>query len=312
MAHDHHNKFSVNLYATPLASPEFIHMANVFAPATIDSSLSNQGGGATPGIKRDQGGWNTDGHANRVIGIDSSLLGTFATLYDTPGTPTIQARLPAVHSRELVSVLRKFAAVSRRLGDLSDGYSTTVCFDETYSQRDGTLSRQPGFVKSPGQFVVSGPHLFVGNPLNKTPRSICSQGSHYDVLDLEYLPDDYLPRSVFLPDCDMQVFNSRIPEVDWSGLTGKSKSRFSDFYRMVHRRQLNQTAERTFIPAIFPRGVTHIHHHRAAHHGRHPAWRSGPVRRTIQYVAPFSLADREEDYRIAWAHFASRAALPTI
>ena len=38
----------------------------------------------------------------------------------------------------------------------------------------------------------------------------------------------------------------------------------------------------------------------------------GPVRRTIQYVAPFSLADREEDYRTAWAHFASRAAPPTI
>ena len=37
-----------------------------------------------------------------------------------------------------------------------------------------------------------------------------------------------------------------------------------------------------------------------------------PVRRTIQYVAPISLADREQDYRIAWAHFASRAAPPTI
>ena len=32
----------------------------------------------------------------------------------------------------------------------------------------------------------------------------------------------------------------------------------------------------------------------------------GPVCRTIQYVAPFSLADREEDYRIAWAHFEKR------
>jgi hypothetical protein len=32
----------------------------------------------------------------------------------------------------------------------------------------------------------------------------------------------------------------------------------------------------------------------------------GPVRRTIQYVAPFSLADREADYRIAWTHFEQR------
>ena len=32
----------------------------------------------------------------------------------------------------------------------------------------------------------------------------------------------------------------------------------------------------------------------------------GPRRRVIQYTAPFTLADREADYRIAWAHFASR------
>ena len=38
----------------------------------------------------------------------------------------------------------------------------------------------------------------------------------------------------------------------------------------------------------------------------------GPVRRTIQYVAPFSLADREDDYRIAWAHFAARQAAATV
>jgi hypothetical protein len=33
----------------------------------------------------------------------------------------------------------------------------------------------------------------------------------------------------------------------------------------------------------------------------------GPVDRFIQYVAPFTLADREADYRTAWAHFESRA-----
>jgi len=32
----------------------------------------------------------------------------------------------------------------------------------------------------------------------------------------------------------------------------------------------------------------------------------GPVDRVIQYVAPFALADREADYRIAWAHFEQR------
>ena len=36
----------------------------------------------------------------------------------------------------------------------------------------------------------------------------------------------------------------------------------------------------------------------------------GPVDRTIQYVAPFALADREADYRTAWAHFEQRQEVP--
>jgi hypothetical protein len=34
-----------------------------------------------------------------------------------------------------------------------------------------------------------------------------------------------------------------------------------------------------------------------------------PVERVIQYVAPFALADREADYRTAWAHFEQRKAV---
>ncbi len=37
----------------------------------------------------------------------------------------------------------------------------------------------------------------------------------------------------------------------------------------------------------------------------------GPVQRTVRYVAPFSLADRETDYRVAWAHFEQRAGADT-
>jgi hypothetical protein len=32
----------------------------------------------------------------------------------------------------------------------------------------------------------------------------------------------------------------------------------------------------------------------------------GPINRIIRYTAPFTLADREADYRVAWAHFERR------
>ena len=38
----------------------------------------------------------------------------------------------------------------------------------------------------------------------------------------------------------------------------------------------------------------------------------GSVDRTIQYVAPFALADREADYRTAWAHFEQRQGTPSM
>jgi hypothetical protein len=34
---------------------------------------------------------------------------------------------------------------------------------------------------------------------------------------------------------------------------------------------------------------------------------NGPRKKTRRWVAPFTLANREEDYRIAWEHFALRA-----
>ena len=35
----------------------------------------------------------------------------------------------------------------------------------------------------------------------------------------------------------------------------------------------------------------------------------GPIQRHIEYVAPFTRCDREQDYRVAWEAFASRNAV---
>ena len=74
------------------------------------------GGGVSPVSRREEGSWELQGHRNRIIEVDESRLDTFAKLYDEPGTPPLQARLPAVHSRELISVLEKFAAAAATAG----------------------------------------------------------------------------------------------------------------------------------------------------------------------------------------------------
>ncbi|MDD2055073.1 class I SAM-dependent DNA methyltransferase [Pseudomonas putida] len=254
-------RFGLHIYGSAQGQIFFKSMSNLFWPETIRASLDHPGGGVTPGIKRDEGGWNIAGHASRVIEVDEALLATFAQLYDAPGTPALQARLPAVHSRELVSVLKKFTSVPRRLGDLQGDYFTLEMWHETGAQKDGTIRRrsasEQGFVAAPNEFVLSGPHFFVGNPINKTPRTACTQNSHYDVIDLETLPDDYLPRSNYLPACDAVEYSRRVPQVSWVEMGRREARAVTDYYRVAYRGMLPPSNERTLFGAIIPPGLTH-------------------------------------------------------
>ncbi|HFH3921593.1 Eco57I restriction-modification methylase domain-containing protein [Pseudomonas aeruginosa] len=254
-------KYSINIYGGE-QTPAFKTMANVIHPQTTFAALAHTGGGVTPGIKTESGNWDLSGHRNRVVEVTESTLATFALLYDVADTPALQARLPAVHSRELVSVLEKFARVPRRLGDLHGDYFTLEMWHETGAQKDGTIRRrsrnEQGFVAAPAEFVLSGPHSFVGNPLSKTPKLICETHKAYDTLDLETLPDDYLPRSNYLPACDAAEYARRVPRVSWVEEGEREARAVTRYYRVISRRGLSISGERTLLSAIAPRDVCHI------------------------------------------------------
>ncbi len=165
---------------------------------------------------------------------------------------------------------------------------------ETNSQKDRTIQRKTQFINSPDQLILSGPHFYVGTPCNKTPREVCEANSHYDVLDLTHLPDDYLPRTNYTPDCEPIAYRDRTPKVPWGDrlpyfvfwykwfcaivptadedvldwwfllndvIENNRGDRLpvTEFYRLAARGMLSQSGERTYIPAIVPPGVGHIH-----------------------------------------------------
>jgi hypothetical protein len=255
---DHHMKFSINIFGPNSNNGDFVHIANLYAPATIDASYGHPGQGPVPGIKNDENKWNTTGHRSRIIHVDHQALATFAQLYDEPGTPALQARLPALHSQELLSVLEKFAAQPRRLGDLKGEYYSTVMFDETYSQRDGTIRRETRFPKQAGEWILSGPHFFVGNPFYKTPRAECTLNSHYDVLDLTEISDDYLPRTNYVPACSEAEYRLRTPRVPWVEEGEKEPKRVTEYYRVNASRGLSQSGERTLQGSVIAPNCAHI------------------------------------------------------
>ena len=119
---NHHAKFSVNVFADCTnRKVSFLHLANLYVPSTVDQCFKNSGQGTVPGIKDENNKWNIKGHKQRIVLCTDRELALFAQLYDAVDTPALAARLPAVHSKQIVGVLKKFADQPRKLGDLKGG-----------------------------------------------------------------------------------------------------------------------------------------------------------------------------------------------
>jgi hypothetical protein len=283
-------RFGLNIYGPAQHEIYFDHISNLFTPSTIDECYAHDGEGEVGGIKNSEDQWNTAGHADRIVSVSDKQLLLFARLYDEPGTSPKRARLPALHAGLLLSVLDKFATYPRRLSDLSDGLFSTQMWNETNSQKDGTLIRNADrsalFAVSPEDWVLSGPHFFVANPLNKTPRATCSANGHYDPLDLEFLPDNYLPRTNYRPMANRAEYERRTPVVSWSEpemlpvpwdrLTAEEQAAnagqvgqivdverwrqrsVTEYFRLTSRTMISSSMERTLISALIPKCVGHI------------------------------------------------------
>lgn len=255
-------KYSVNVYGPARDNPAFDQLANLFIPATVDASYQHDGRGPVGGYKNEQGKWNIAGHSDRIVRIDEAALATFAQLYDEVGTPPRRARLPVLHAGTLNSVLAKLAAHPRRLADLGSHYFSTQHWNEKLSQDDGTITRRStntaGFAASLEDWVLSGPHFFVAAPFNKTPRNACNSNKAYDAIDLENLPDDFLPRTNYLPMGDRAEYQRRTPRVTWVE-TGETMERpVTAYFRLVNREMIGPSSERTLITTVIPPAVAHI------------------------------------------------------
>lgn len=248
---DNHTSYSINIYGDP-RDPSFITLANLFAPITVDRCFDHTGGGLPGGIKTDENEWNLEGHHDRLVPIGSDELSLLAELYDGEGTSSLEARLPALHTRQLLLVLQKFASYPLKLTDIESDVYATQHWNEVNAQNDGTIRRETMFPNSAAQLILSGPHFFVGRPLYQTPREVCETNRSYDIVDLISLPSDYLPRTNYVPDCEILDYGGRTPTVPWNS------AKITDFYRLGWRKRLSQSGERTLIPALIPKQTAHI------------------------------------------------------
>jgi hypothetical protein len=235
---------------SPANAPRITCISNLFHPSTIDASLAHDGMGGVPGIKTDGNDFEIRGHAHRVVVVTEIELGLFAALFDRPGTHANVARLPLVHSDQELNVLRKLSAHPRRLRDLGVTVFGSEMWNETGAQKDGTIRRETRVARSTAEWILSGPHFHVGNPLSKSPRDPCRHRQDYDPIDLMTIAENYLPRTNYVPACSPTEYTRRTPTFLGRPLT--------DRYRHMHRKMLAITNERTMICAVSPREAGHI------------------------------------------------------
>ena len=260
----HMTRFSINVYGNPLPAPSFLHISNLFLPATISHCLTHSGTGEVPTVKDKNDAWSVAGHKRRLIWIDQEILFTFSKILAEDNKSELEARMPAVHSLDLINVLRKFADCAKRLQHLRHQYCTSMLFHETGAQTARIIERKTYFPLSADEWVLSGPHYHSGNPLAKSPRKICKINLDYDPIDLTNIADDYRSRTNYLPAIGEETrhaqYEQAAPIVPWK----KDREidlvfRMTNYFRMVNRNMVSPDSERTLIVALVPPATMHVH-----------------------------------------------------
>lgn len=241
--------YSLNVYGSQRNCVLFNNIARLYHPSTMDECFTKDDSAELPLERNEQGTWNLVGHPDRVVKVDDETLQLFVTLYDVPGTPSRQSRLPAIYTRKfLAPILVAFSHAPRKMQDTE--YGVSVCWDETGACKDGTIKRQTGFVASADEVIYSGPLFFVGNPIYKTARVKCRLNSDFDNVDLTCAEESYRPRTNYVRNVDVAEYVKRLGEYCGDKIT---KS-----YRLLCRHMLAITGERSLIPIFSPRGYAHI------------------------------------------------------
>ncbi len=246
--------YSVNVYGPARKKIGFTNISNIFSPRMVDECFITSSV-LTPveGIKNNRGGWSVVGHPDRAVQINEDSLSLFARLYDEEGTPANEARLPHVHATGLLKVMEKIANYPRSIASIKEQIYSSEMWHETGARKDGTIRRDTHYPDSTNRLILSGPHFYVSNPCFKTPREICKLNSDYDIIDLETLPDDYLPRVNYAPDCNWSEYVRRSPNLPWN-----PSKKYIDCYKLAFRRMIGTAAERTMVPVLTCGGTAHV------------------------------------------------------
>ena len=240
--------YGIHVYGS-VRSVNFLQVANLLVPETMEGSLTHDGSGEVPGIQYAWGGWDLRSHTSRVVQITEKTLEQWAALFDEPGTPAEQARLVRPVTREQLEALGVMSRQKMRMANL--GYRWSGGWHEKGAKESGYIKWETKYPLSWGEVVLQGPHFTVATPFAKEPNENCRSKGDYSDWDLLELPERVIPRTNYQRATDRERYDAGL--ADWNGHP------YTNYYRVAWRRMVQPGHERTLRAALIPTGPAHVH-----------------------------------------------------
>jgi hypothetical protein len=239
-------QFSVNVYGQS-KQINFPHISWLFEAATLTDSLSHNGDGLLPGIKRD-GDWDIRPHRDRLVHVDIDRLREWQKLSGDSQVPVEQGPLlypVTIHEESAISALSNAERLGARTPRISRGY------DEANAKKSGLIRWTEGTPKHLSEVILQGPHFGISTPFEKQPNHPLRNHNDYSDYDLPRLPADAVPRTNYVRATDLETYLEAQDE--WAG------QRYTEYFRLTWRRMIAFDGERSLFASLIPPGPAHIH-----------------------------------------------------
>lgn len=255
----HREKYGIHIYSGTKDSVFFYSINNLFHPSTIDGcfikyqNIEPVEGLKTKNEQTKKFEWNIKPHPSRLVRIDEEVLRIFSRTFENSDN-WLGAKLVSIHAKEVIDVICRIGKFESSI----ENYQTKItdCWNEVNAINDGYIKRETRYPEfDQFEMIYSGPHLFVGNPMYKTPKAICVEKGDYDIIDFSKVDEMYVPRTNYVP---LNVTAGYASTLKGFQQADGNYDNWLEYYKVAFRKMLSQAGERTLSGAIIPPKTAHI------------------------------------------------------
>lgn len=250
---DAKQSYSISIYgpSRSLSDIRFNHTTSAIRPETILDSIKHDGAGVPPSLKNSEGKWNLAPHRERIQTITLTELKAWSRIQGSTTLPPAETQMVYTLSNRSAEILLKLAQLPR-LSEL--GFQVSSGWNETTGKKKGLFDKSWQIPREIRDVILKNKHFAISNPLHEQPNQCMSSTSDWSPIDLEAIPDDFLPSTIYFRQGSLGATELTYPT--WVERKGTSCSS-SNYYRIIWREHVKMSNARSVFPALIPPGPKH-------------------------------------------------------